>query len=103
MKILRGHARPLDPMGQVAPRAAFFQDKRDEISIVIQRNRLLCTGGDFCYSRQRSAAAQNFANESRFLIGDPIDIRGWIVGRREPQAHGHDILGIEAGCNQEHE
>src|SRR5208282_5371151 len=86
----------LDLMGQVAPRAAFCQDKRDGIFVVIQRNRLLSTGGDFCYSRQRSAAAQNFANESRLLSRGPIDIRGWIVGRREPQAHGHDVLGIEA-------
>ena len=60
MKILRGHARSLDLMGQVAARAAFFEDKRDEISIVIQRNRLLRTGGDFCYSRQAIGRGAEF-------------------------------------------
>ena len=84
---------------------------------MIQRNRPRTTDGDFFYSRKRSAAAQYFANELRLLSRGPIDIRGWIVGRREPQAYGHDILGIEAEahveqipetaqqqarCNQEH-
>src|SRR5580700_5203336 len=87
-------------MGQVGARAASFavsfKDQREWVLIGMQGNRLLSTSGDFCYSRQRSAAAQNFANESRFLVRGSIDIRGWIVGRREPQAHGHDVLGIEA-------
>jgi hypothetical protein len=80
---------------------AILQNEAALVAIVIQGDGCKASDGYFLDAGQSCAAANEFANEWRLLRGGSIDIGGWIVGHREPGAHGHYVLRIESELHLE--
>ena len=74
---------------------AAFQDQTDSnVPVVIQGNGRIPSEGNFFHSRQRPAAAQQFAHEGRLLRRGSIDVGRWVVGHRQPHVNRHTFCGL---------